>query len=245
MTTDVHEPPTTERGFRLRGLEMTRLETFTDAAFAFAATMLVLAIDQIPTNYEQLVDTLRGIPAFLASLAILMLFWRGHERFSRRFGLEDATTIWLTTALIAVVLIYVYPLKFMFVQFFGWMIPALRGPGFGEGIQSAAELSDAFLIYGAGYIALHVVFLLLHAHALRRRETLRLNELEVFDTRASMATYLAYAAVGVLSIGVALLWRDSRLIMYAGFTYASLGFVIPTVVAISERKRTRLFGDPE
>src|SRR5438874_13439470 len=30
------------RGFRLRGLEMTRLETFIDAAFAFAISMLVI-----------------------------------------------------------------------------------------------------------------------------------------------------------------------------------------------------------
>ena len=28
------------RGFRLRGMEMTRLETFIDAAFAFAISML-------------------------------------------------------------------------------------------------------------------------------------------------------------------------------------------------------------
>ena len=31
------------RGFRLRGMEMTRLETFIDAAFAFAISMLVIA----------------------------------------------------------------------------------------------------------------------------------------------------------------------------------------------------------
>jgi len=30
-------------GFRLRGIAMTRLETFIDAAFAFAITMLVIA----------------------------------------------------------------------------------------------------------------------------------------------------------------------------------------------------------
>jgi len=30
-------------GFRLRGIGMTRLETFIDAAFAFAITMLVIA----------------------------------------------------------------------------------------------------------------------------------------------------------------------------------------------------------
>ena len=30
-----------EHGFRMRGLQMTRVETFTDAAFAFAVTLLV------------------------------------------------------------------------------------------------------------------------------------------------------------------------------------------------------------
>ena len=32
-----------KQGVRLRGLEMTRLETFCDAAFAFAVTLLVIA----------------------------------------------------------------------------------------------------------------------------------------------------------------------------------------------------------
>ena len=33
-----------EGGFRMRGLEMTRIEVFVDAAFAFAVTMLVIGI---------------------------------------------------------------------------------------------------------------------------------------------------------------------------------------------------------
>jgi hypothetical protein len=37
-------------GFRLRGIQMTRLETFIDAAFAFAISMLVIAAQQIPDN---------------------------------------------------------------------------------------------------------------------------------------------------------------------------------------------------
>ena len=41
-------------GFRLRGIAMTRLETFIDAAFAFAITMLVIATQQIPDDIETL-----------------------------------------------------------------------------------------------------------------------------------------------------------------------------------------------
>jgi hypothetical protein len=41
-------------GFRLRGIEMTRLETFIDAAFAFAISMPVIAAQQIPDNIQTL-----------------------------------------------------------------------------------------------------------------------------------------------------------------------------------------------
>ncbi len=37
----------TENGFRQRGMQMTRLETFTDAAFAFAVTLLVISVDDV------------------------------------------------------------------------------------------------------------------------------------------------------------------------------------------------------
>ena len=42
------------RGFRLGRMEMTRLETFIDAAFAFAISMLVIAANQVPDNIEEL-----------------------------------------------------------------------------------------------------------------------------------------------------------------------------------------------
>ncbi|MGB9155391.1 MAG: hypothetical protein WCB20_02790, partial [Chthoniobacterales bacterium] len=39
-------------GFRLRGLEMTRLESFVDAAFAFAVSLLVIAGQQVPDDLD-------------------------------------------------------------------------------------------------------------------------------------------------------------------------------------------------
>ena len=39
-------------GFRVRGIAMTRLKTFIDAAFAFAITMLVIATQQNPQRYR-------------------------------------------------------------------------------------------------------------------------------------------------------------------------------------------------
>lgn len=61
-------------GHPRRGAQMTRLETFTDAAFAFAAALLAVSIDEIPGNYQELVEAMKGAPAFIASFAILFLF---------------------------------------------------------------------------------------------------------------------------------------------------------------------------
>ncbi len=77
------------RGFRLRGMQMTRLETFIDAAFAFAISMLVIAPQQIPDNVDALLGAFKNVPAFVASMVVLGIFWRGHWLWSRRYGLED------------------------------------------------------------------------------------------------------------------------------------------------------------
>ena len=101
-------------GFRLRGLEMTRLETFIDAAFAFAVTMMVIAGDQVPDKIEELLAAFKNVPAFIGCIVVLGIFWRGHWLWSRRYGLEDGVSIFVSWALIATVLIYIYPLKAIF-----------------------------------------------------------------------------------------------------------------------------------
>ena len=49
-------------GFRLRGFETTRLETFIHAAFAFAITMLVIGGQQIPADIETLLGAFKIVP---------------------------------------------------------------------------------------------------------------------------------------------------------------------------------------
>ena len=57
---------------------MTRLETFIDAAFAFAVTMMVIAADRVPDNIDTLLAAFKHVPAFIASVVVLGIFWRGH-----------------------------------------------------------------------------------------------------------------------------------------------------------------------
>jgi hypothetical protein len=64
--------PIDAKGFRLRGLASTRLENFVDASFAFALTMLVISVNDIPHSMDALLLALRGIPAYAASFALLL-----------------------------------------------------------------------------------------------------------------------------------------------------------------------------
>jgi len=74
-------------GFRLRGIAMTRLETFIDAAFLFAITMLVIAAQQIPDDIETLLAAFKNVPAFVASI----MYW---EFFGAGIGCGAGVTAW-------------------------------------------------------------------------------------------------------------------------------------------------------
>src|SRR5947209_6323758 len=100
-------------GFRLRGSEVTRLESFSDAVFGFALTLLVVSLD-VPKSFEDLFAAMRGFPSFAVCFLFLALIWNGHYKFCRRFGLHDSLTRFLTCLLLFLVLFYVYPLKFLF-----------------------------------------------------------------------------------------------------------------------------------
>ena len=100
-------------GFRQRGLEVTRLESFSDAVFGFALTLLVVSLD-VPKTVGDLFDAMRGFPAFALCFLFLALIWNSHYQFCRRYGLDDGRTRFLTCVLLFVVLFYIYPLKFLF-----------------------------------------------------------------------------------------------------------------------------------
>src|SRR5437879_11789010 len=91
-------------GFRLRGMEMTRLETFIDAAFAFAISMLVIAANQVPDNIEELLGDFRHVPAFLASIVVLGIFWSGHWTWSQRYSFVDGVTVDIRCAIDVILL---------------------------------------------------------------------------------------------------------------------------------------------
>jgi len=211
-------------GFRLRGIEMTRTETFTDAAFAFALTLLVVSIDFIPSTYEELWLAVQGIPAFGFACALLFLFWHGHWNWSRRYGLEDFPSIVLSFMLVFVMLCYVYPMKYMTSIFVSWVTGQRLDVG--ATINSAEELFGIFTIYGIGFVAMCAAILLLNLRAWARRDELRLNTVERFVTRSEIGVWVILSGVGLISVLLGL-FAPRYVLTMPGWVYMTLPIIMP------------------
>lgn len=232
-----------EKGFRLRGEQVTRLETFVDAAFAFAVTLLVVSFDAMPTSFAELYDALRRLPAFVAGFAIIAMFWCAHNRFSRRFGLEDGWIMFLSLALVAATLFYVYPLRMVMsaaMGFFtgGWAPSEVD-------VRSFLEYRLVFIIYGIGFAVLAGLIASMNMHALRKADQLQLDAAERLVTQAEIAAQLALMAVAGLSIVIAATIPPGSdwLQTLPGLAYSVLGIVMPWL-GIHYGRRIRALSPP-
>ncbi len=226
-----------EDGFRLRGQQMTRLETFVDAAFAFALTLLVISVDAIPSSYTEMVAALKGVPAFAASFAAIASMWIAHLDWSRRYGLEDLGSTIFTLTLIFIILVYVYPLKMVFSGFFafitgGWLPATFT-------VESQQELAGLFVIYGIGFAAVMGMLMLLYWRALKAAVPLGLDAYEIHRTKADIGLLGVVAATAVGSTLFALL-MPPKIGVFAGFVYFLLPLLMPIVAIRYAREGERI-----
>ena len=203
---------------------MTRLETFIDAAFAFAVTVMVIATERVPDNSTALLDAFKNVPAFVASVAVLGIFWRGHWLWSRRYGLEDGVSIFISWALLATILIYIYPLKAIFGSMF-YLISDGR-LGHPLGVRAEGQARAIFAVYAIGFIALVGEILLLYLRAWKLRGPLRLNVREEFLTRAELSGWCVPMTVGIVALVLALTLPD-RHFSWSGWIYFSMAILVP------------------
>ncbi len=221
---------------RLRGLEMTRLETFCDAAFAIAVTLLVIADGTIPESYGELLAALKDVPAFLFSFAIIVTVWIAHRRWSRRYGLEDGWTTLISLAMVFVMLVYVYPLRMMASAFMSF----LSGGFLPSNITyENRDLAGLFVVYGLGFAFQTSLLALLYFRALRAQQMLLLDEIESLRTRHEIFDHGILAATGLISAIVAAV-LPAPLGVLAGFVYIALPVTMPLVSVWHGRQLERM-----
>jgi hypothetical protein len=224
LTDEFLEQCPVDDGFRMRGANMTRIEVFVDAAFAFAVSMLVISFDRIPETLEEIIVAFKGIPAFILAVAQLVWIWNSHSQWSERFGLRDVKTVLLSTALLIVMLIYIYPMRLMFEGLFWWATGGYL-PSSLE-FRSFDEVTYMFLLLGTSLGAICLILCLMYRHAMSQRAFLRLDDYEYYLTGTWSLVWLGSIGVCALSMLLAVVLQGEW-IPFAGFSYILFGIWIP------------------
>ena len=141
-----------------------------------------------------------------------MIVWYAHYRYFRRYGTEDAGTLWLNGILLFFVLFYVYPLKFLFRMAFS-SDGALVSP------HDARELT---ILYALGMAAIYTLIAALYANAWRQRDELELTPLERKLTILTMWDEGLVAVIALLAVLLACVLPSGHATM-ATMTFMLIG----------------------
>lgn len=224
---------------RWRSHEPSRLETFSDAVFAFAVTLIIVSLE-VPKTFNELFETMKGFVAFAACFFILFQVWSGQNNFFRRYGLTDGYTTSLNGILLFFILVYTYPLKFLFVLLFS--DGTFNDHGQTVQMITVGQVPRLMYIYHIGYIIIYLLFYLMYRNAKSRAHELELTPVEIYETVSSKDINLINVGVGLVAI-LATLILPERLKGTSGMIYFLLPFTYSLWFSFRGRKRRRLYGE--
>jgi len=205
---------------------VSRIEAFSDIVFGFALTLIVVSLE-VPKTFKELMEAMKGFPAFALCFAILLWIWHAHYTFYRRYAIHDEFTLVVNSTLLFVVLFYVYPLKFIFTGLF-----VARD-------FTAHDARVMFTIYGLGFASIFLLYAMLYGHALKKRDELALNAVEEVDTHTHVYMFAANVAIGLLSVTLAWTLPD-RFVGFAGYLYFLIGIAAGTIGTMMGNRRRRV-----
>ena len=218
-----------------RTASRSRLNTFVDAAFAVAISMLVISVGKVPANFTELVEALKASPAFLVGFVMLAVFWCGHRRWSRHFDTQDSWGTTLSLGVVFVMLVYVYPLRLLASSSFsfftgGWISSEYL-------VKDVAEITDLMAIYGIGFSLLSGLTALLFQHSVKRAKELNLTPEMETTAHGEFLAWTTLTATGIVSVLFAWL-APLPAATFALFAYAPLPILVPFVSKRYARKST-------
>lgn len=186
--------------FRHRGTEIHRIETFSDAVFAFSISLLIMSLE-VPQTFGELKVIIQNFPPFLATVLLVALFWKEQNRFFRYYGFSDSPVIWLNILLLVVILFYVYPLKFLFSVLLWLVTQVSYFPKAGdEVVLNYEDLPKLVMIFSIGYSVIWFLFFMMYHLAWRRREYLQLTRYELAATKKEIRGALMNVGIGLASL---------------------------------------------
>lgn len=237
----------TEPEFRYRGIEPSRIEGFSDAVFGFAITLLVVSLS-VPETFSDLLKIFNNVFGFAISVLLLFSIWYEHYIFFLRYGLKDMRTIYLNALLLFTILIYIYPLKFLFTfltttvglivkhLIFGTEVNERLKAMFAE-VITPDQMPILMALYGFGAASIFIIFSLMHHNAWKRRDIMKLNVIEKFYVKWSIYKNLCMALPPLVSavLSLIVMVSSSRL----ASTAAGMAYGLYSIMAFYTLKENK------
>lgn len=192
-----------------------RLDAFTDAAFAFAVSLLVIGGARAPENFGQLLAALGDLPAFAFGFAVMAMFWMSHVRWRKIRGDGGWLSTLLTLILVFLTLVYVQPLRGMAAATGLWFT--------GHGQMFGGSLTGLFAVYGSGFVLMSLTMAALWTDALADTD---LTEEQRGNARGERGIWLILMLTGAASV----LMSSTRYGVWAAMLYATLPITIGVFV---------------
>lgn len=214
--------------FRHRGHEIVRIEALSDAVFAFAVSLLVVSLE-VPQTFNELMLIVKGAIPFFATIAMLFQFWYRQYIFFRRYGMNDFMTILLNLVYLAVILFYIYPLKFLFsLLLYIWTGMDLFPKASENGliILENYQFHQLIILFSIGYLLIWLTIYGWHKRALINSVKLDLNRYEIIFTQRETSGALLNSLIGLLAIYFAIIRKEEL----AGYCY----LLIPLIMVIHQ-----------
>lgn len=178
-----------------RGAEANRVDNLTDAVFGIAITLLIFNLNN-PNSFSDLEAFAKTLPAFLLSISFLVLVWHEHFRFSEIYGLADTWLIVINTFFLALIIFYVYPLRFLSLYLSSLYV------GVDVGISiSGNQVPDLMIYYGFIAFALYGCLFLLYFRA-GKIKSMGYSDFEKWFTRIQLKRMVLMLLVPLISIVV-------------------------------------------
>lgn len=203
--------------FKTRSYSPSRLENFSDAVFAFSITLLMISLE-VPKNFTQILELSDELIAFAVTIVPLFIIWQQHRQFFRRYGLDDNKILICNTVLLFIVLIFIFPLKFLSLFLVRFYSSLMFGTETVFGTMINGEQVPMLMVYyGIGALGLVFIFSRFYNHALNKKDELELNTYEIRHTEFYKRLFTHLCFVPIVSIVFVLA------IMFFNITIASIG----------------------
>ena len=217
--------------FKCRSSESQRIETLSDAVFAFSVSLLVVSLE-VPQTFGEFRLVITGVLPFFATVAFLFMLWYKQYIFFRHYGMNDFRTILLNLVYLAVVVFFLYPLKFLFSFLLSWWMGINFFPkSIGKVLISYGQIPQLVIFYSSGYFVIWILIYIMHERAMRHSKELELNKYELLYTKKEKRGAFMNAMIGAFSALIA--WIGMALNAAAwlsGICY----FLIPFVVVFND-----------